>query len=78
MGKIRFGTVVRERRKGRGWTQEQLASHAGLSVRYVQSLEADDKRPSLETVFKISRAFNTSPGPLLGPLWQTWRESRLR
>ncbi len=75
MGSIQFGTILRERRESKGWTQEQLASQADLSTRYVQSLEADEKLPSVETVFKIARAFNTSPGPLLDPLWREWRAS---
>lgn len=76
MGKIQFGAVLRERREGKGWTQEQLASEADLSTRYVQSLEAQEKLPSLDTVFKIARAFNTSPGPLLDPLWRIWKSDK--
>ncbi len=76
MGKIRFGVVIRDRRRGKGWTQEQLATQADLSVRYVQSIEADEKVPSLETVFRLARAFNTSPGPLLDPLWRSWRHDQ--
>lgn len=75
MDQIPFGTVLRERRESRGWTQEQLAHQAELSTRYVQSLEAQEKLPSIETVFKIARAFNTSPGPLLDSLWRKWRET---
>ena len=76
MDRILFGSVLRERREARGWTQEQLANEAELSTRYVQSLEAQEKSPSLDTVFKIARAFNTSPGPLLDPLWRAWKEDR--
>lgn len=74
MARLNFGQLLRQRRVRRGWTQEQVAARAGLSPRYVQSLEANTKSPSLETVFKIARAFNTSPGPLLHPLWRDWRE----
>ena len=74
MVKVDFGTVLRQRRIRRKWTQEELAARAEISTRHVQSLEAGRKQPTLETVFKIARAFNTSPGPLLDPLWQNWRE----
>ena len=77
MAKIRFGAVLRERRAGKGWTQEQMATQADLSTRYIQALEAAEKAPSLETVFKIARAFGTSPGALLEPLWREWKESKL-
>ena len=75
MQKPSFGEIPKERRKRKGWTQEQLAMYADLSARYVQSLEAADKLPSLETVFKISKAFSTSPGLLLDPLWQDWKKT---
>ncbi len=73
MSKLDFGKVVRERRMRRRWTQEEFADRAQISARHVQSLEAGTKLPTLDTVFKIARAFNTSPGPLLDPLWQDWR-----
>ena len=76
MGNIHFGAVLRDRRRIKGWTQEQLATQADLSARYVQSMEADEKIPSLETVFRLARAFNTSPGPLLDPLWRAWRDDQ--
>ena len=74
MNNIEFGPLLREHREKRGWTQEQLASKAELSTRYVQSLEAQDKLPSLDTVFKISNALGLSPGELLNPLWLKWEK----
>ena len=53
--------------------QEEFADRAQISARHVQSLEAGTKLPTVDTVFKIARAFTTSPGPLLDPLWQDWR-----
>lgn len=76
MANVEFGMVLRERREAKGWSQEQLASQADLSTRFVQSLEANDKSPSLETLFKIARALNTSPGPLVDPIWRDWKARR--
>lgn len=73
MATIDFGKVIKDRRVSRGWTQEQLASTAEISTRYVQSLEAGNKSPSIETVFKLSKALGTSPGLLLEPLWKDWK-----
>ena len=72
-GGTTFGGMLRGRRVSRGWTQEQLANNSDLSTRYVQALEADRKSPSLETLFKLCRALNTSPGPFLAPLWNHWK-----
>ncbi len=47
---------------------EAAEVYTGLAERF-----GDDA--SLETVFKMSRAFNTSPGPLLDPIWRDWRRS---
>lgn len=74
MSDIRFGVVLKKRRENKGWTQEQLASRAELSTRHVQSLEATDKLPSIETIFKLALALNTSPGLLVEPLWHLWKE----
>ncbi|NQV86220.1 MAG: helix-turn-helix transcriptional regulator [Woeseiaceae bacterium] len=74
MSEVQFGTEIRRRRESRGWTQEQFATRADLSVRFVQSLESGAKMPSLESLFKISLAFGTSPGILLEPMWRDWRE----
>jgi len=76
MEQVEFGATLRERREGKGLTQEQLASQADLSTRYIQSLEANEKSPSMETLFKIARALNTSPGPLVDPAWRAWKTGR--
>lgn len=74
MGNIAFGAIIKTRRIARGWTQEELANQVELSARYIQSLEAQDKLPSLETLFKFARALNTSPRPLLDPAWRDWKK----
>ncbi len=48
--------IVRKLRLQRGWTQDQLAEMAGLSVRTVQRLERGD-RPSLETAKALGAVF---------------------
>jgi len=44
---------LREHRK---LTQEQLAEKAGVSARYIQSLEAGEYFPSLPTLVKLKLA----------------------
>lgn len=60
-------------RERSGWTQETAAARAQISTRYYQSLEAGDKLPSLETVFKLADAFDCGYAGLLDPLWKNWR-----
>lgn len=49
----RFGGNVVSARNRRRLTQEKLAEKVGVSVRYVQSLEAGEYFPSLPTLVKL-------------------------
>jgi transcriptional regulator with XRE-family HTH domain len=49
--------ALRERRK---LTQEQLAEKIGISVRYIQSLEAGEYFPSLPKLVKLKSALRSN------------------
>jgi len=51
------GNRIRELRKAKGWTQEQLAEAAGLHYSYIGGVERGDRNISLETLEKIINAF---------------------
>lgn len=59
-----FGTVLRELRKKRGLTQEQLGLEADIRRTYVSLLELGRQQPTLTTVLKLAGALGTS-GALL-------------
>lgn len=49
---------IQELRQGRGWTQEELSLHSGLSVRTIQRIESG--RPAtLETLKCLAAVFET-------------------
>jgi transcriptional regulator with XRE-family HTH domain len=52
------GKRIRELRKAKGWTQEQLAESASLHYSYIGGVERGDRNISLETLEKIITAFN--------------------
>ncbi len=54
---------VKELRQQKAWSQEQLASIAGISYRTVQRVERDGKA-SLETQKSIAAAFDIGPEQL--------------
>lgn len=56
----RFGEHIRDQRKSRGLTQEQLAERSGLSVDAVRRIERGAFSPSLETVRKLSEGLDLS------------------
>jgi transcriptional regulator with XRE-family HTH domain len=61
----RLAAKVRERRRARGWSQEQLADEAGLHRTYISQVERATKNPTIEAVEKIANALGASMGELL-------------
>ena len=55
---------IQERRRGHGWTQEQLAEHAGVSVRTIQRIERGDTA-TLETLKCLAARFESSVSSLI-------------
>jgi transcriptional regulator with XRE-family HTH domain len=56
-----FGRVLREARKERGFSQEQLAFESGYHPTYIGQLERGTKSPSLRTIMSLAGALKT-PG----------------
>ncbi|BAU27226.1 DNA-binding XRE family transcriptional regulator [Aneurinibacillus soli] len=52
----RVGNRIRELRKAKGWTQEQLAEAASLHYSYIGGVERGGRNISLETLDKIATA----------------------
>ena len=61
-----FGKVLRQTRKERGLSQEDLGFESGYHRTYVGLLERGLKSPSLQTIFELARALDLSPAELLG------------
>lgn len=61
----RFGRRVRELRKARGWTQEELAEAADLHENYISRLETGNQEPGLFVILRLSRALKVGAGELL-------------
>jgi len=49
--------ILRELRKGRGWTQEELAVRLDVSRQTINALEAGRYDPSIRLAFRIARLF---------------------
>jgi transcriptional regulator with XRE-family HTH domain len=72
MIKRAFGQTLRQRRTRKRLTQEQVALESGVSLRYLQDLEAGNKMAAINTVFRLARALDTSPATPLNPAWKAW------
>ena len=55
---------IRQRRLDKGWSQEELARHSGLSTRTIQRIETGH-RPGLETLKCLAAVFETSISTLV-------------
>lgn len=69
-----LGDVIRQGRRARGWTQEQLADALGVNPGYIGQIETGvvklpgaDKLAALEQVLGVSRADMLRAAGLLGP-----------
>ena len=62
----RFAQRLRQLRKAKGWTQEELAEYADMAVRQVQYLESNNPSPAkIDTLEKLSRALKITLPRLL-------------
>lgn len=62
---IKFGEKVRELRKLKGLSQEQLAYKADLHRTYIGMIERAEKNITLINIEKIAIALNVEPAELL-------------
>jgi len=60
-----FGNMVRKHRQGMSMSQEELAAAAGLHRTYIGGIERGERNVSLQNIFRLSRALNTSASELL-------------
>lgn len=62
---LALGQRIREAREKRALTQAQLAEIIGISPQFMGNLERGMSKPSLQTVFSLSRALDTPLDGLL-------------
>ncbi len=60
-----LGRQVREFRKTRGLTQQELADVLDVSIAYVSLIERGGRNPPYTTVVAVARALGVSVGELL-------------
>lgn len=59
------GDKVRQLRKARRWSQQQLGDRAGVTAQTVWNLETGRHVPETATLLKIAEALDVSLGELL-------------
>ena len=64
----RFGKILRELRKKRGFTQEELAHRANLDRTYIGMLERGERQPTLDTLFALAKALKERPSSIVAKM----------
>jgi transcriptional regulator with XRE-family HTH domain len=64
----RFGERVRELRKAKGWTQEDLAGHSGLAVVQISRIERGVREVRLTTILRLLKALEAEPNDMLAEI----------
>lgn len=49
-----IGEAIRERRRSRGWSQEELAERLDIHPNYLGEVERGEKSPSLELLVRLA------------------------
>lgn len=61
-----FGGRVRELRKAKGLSQEELGERADLHRNFVGMLERGERNPTLVTLFRLADGLGVPPADLIG------------
>ncbi len=73
-----LGMAITKSRKKAKLTQEQIAAQISISTRTYQAYEAGEVLPRYETLFNIAHVTNTSATALLKPMWEYWKNQKVR
>lgn len=69
-----FGEVIRELRKLKRLSQEDVAYESGLDRSFISLLETGRQQPSLVTIFQLAKALEVSPAQLLTSVEEKLRQ----
>lgn len=61
-----FGTHVKEYRKKKGWTLQELSTRSQVSRSMLSQIEREEKNPTLQVACNIAEALDTTVSHLLG------------
>lgn len=60
-----LGARIRELRRERGLTQEELAERAGLHSRYISRVELGDANFGVSVLFDLAKGLSVSPAQIV-------------
>ena len=60
-----LGKAIQEYRERRGLSQEIASGLAGIGRTHLSAIERGERKPTLETFFRLADALNVSPSELM-------------
>ena len=61
----KIGARIREIRKVKGWSQDELAKRCGISLNFLGNIERGTRKMSMDTFVNLCRALETDADMLL-------------
>ena len=62
------GQVIQRKREQKRLSQEVISGLAGIGRTHLSAIERGERKPTLETFFKIAEALNTRPSVLMAEI----------
>ena len=62
------GQIIQRKREQKKLSQEVISGLAGIGRTHLSAIERGERKPTLETFFKIAEALNTRPSVLLAEI----------
>lgn len=62
---VLVGKVIKKAREDKGVSQEVLSGFADIGRTHLSAIERGERKPTLETFFKISEALDMKPSALM-------------
>lgn len=62
------GKVVQRFREEKGWSQEVLSGFADIGRTHLSAIERGERKPTLETLFRICEALGVQPSVMLAAI----------
>lgn len=62
------GQIIQRKREQKKLSQEVISGLAGIGRTHLSAIERGERKPTLETFFKIAEALNTRPSVLMAEI----------
>ncbi len=73
MANPNIGIEVKRLRANKGWSQLELSTRADIGIAFLKQIELGNQQPTVQTLFKLAVAFDTTPDRIIMSAWSLWK-----